>query len=272
MKGILSTVLLLSLPGFLRAANISVSLGATMNGNSYFSEDLITVGYSRINLGNGSLGSANALTGDRDGHYLLPGGGHTPATDPNPQPVGSGWDMFPRETQFSIGSLIFDNAGFTGIGTEVFSITSLDLSAFWKADPNRTNTSQGPPTVVSDISDYAIGLWFFNGPGQITFGALDASDTVTFTDGVLTSINLQITTAFSVQGFGTPAVWDGTFSVTGANLSYQINDSAATFMGNSTFVADLTGTVNSVIPEPSALALLGLAGLITANRRFRWRS
>lgn len=242
----------------------TVSLASTMNGSSYMSEDTVTGGFSRINMGNGSLGSAGANTGDADGHYLL-----SNFNNPSASPLGTSIDTFPREANFQVGNITYNEAGLTGIGVETVAITTIDLAAFWTSDPNRTsNTAGSTPTVISDISDHALGLWLFNGPGAITFGSLDASDTITFTNGVLTSINLQLATTFSASAFGMDLAWNGTFSIDGADLSYQIDDVESTFVGESRFVANLTGRVNSVIPEPSSLAL-GAAGLLVLLRRRR---
>ncbi|MEM6312487.1 MAG: PEP-CTERM sorting domain-containing protein, partial [Planctomycetota bacterium] len=156
----------------------------------------------------------------------------------------------------------------SGSGVETTAVTAIDLGEFWTSDPNRTSATPGtPPSVVSDISDRAIGLWFFDAPGSIGFGALDAADTVTFTDGVLTSIDLSIPTTFDVGG----SVWNGTFSITGDQLSYQINEVQPFGFGTSTLVADITGTVGAVgsfvIPEPSSLGLLGVSTLLLSRRR-----
>lgn len=242
----------------------TIQLASTMNGNSYISEDAATGAFARINAGDGSLGSVGANTGDADGLYPIANVGNS---DPGAL-LGTPVDLFPRETNFQVGSLTYNEAGLTGVGVEVRTILTLDLSAFWSPDPNRTNGTAGSaPTVISDISDRAIGLWLFDAPGSITFGALDATDTVTFTDGVLTSIDLDITTTFALEPFGMPLSFDGTFSITGASLSYRINDTAASFFGTHNLVANLTGTVNAV-PEPSSAALLalGLSALMMRHR------
>lgn len=265
----MKTLLLVLLLGLSAASGYSatISLASSMDGNSYLYESAYTGGYSRINLGNGSLGSAGANTGDRDGHYGVTSG-YTPATDPTPTSLGSGWDLFPREANFLVGSLNYDESLVSLSGVSTVAITSINLTEFWKADPNRTSASVGnPPTVVSDISDQAIGLWLFGLGGGISFGDLDAGDTITFTDGVLTSIDLSITTTFSASALS----WNGTFSISGDDIAYKIG----TF-GSSQFVADLNGTVNAVgiynaVPEPSALALLALAGASLASRRPRKR-
>ncbi|MEM9754301.1 MAG: hypothetical protein AAF916_13090, partial [Planctomycetota bacterium] len=109
------------------------------------------------------------------------------------------------------------------------------------------------------------GLWFFDGPGSITFGTNDpinpATDTVTFVDGVLSSIDFDVDTTFTADGFGTPVTWTGSLIVSGADISYQINDAQPLgFFGNATLVADITGTVNAV-PEPGLAAIASMLGL-----------
>ncbi len=244
----------------------TISLNSMMNGNSFISEDAVTGSFARINAGSGSLGSVGANTGDADGTYNI-----LNVSNPNPgSPWGDPIDIFPREANFQVGSLTYNGVGATGIGIETFAITAYNLSAFWSADPNRLNSApDAAPTVISDISDYGLGQWFFNAAGGISFGALDASDTVTFTDGTLTSINLAIPTSFTIDAYG--IAWNGTFSISGANLSYQINDTATTFFGPSTLIADLAGTVNAVtvVPEPSAFALAGLGAITMLFRRNR---
>lgn len=95
----------------------------------------------------------------------------------------------------------------------------------------------------------------------------ESPDTVTFINGQLASINLQIPTTFMVD-IGMPLEWNGMFSISGNQLAYSISDTQETFIGPSTFTANLTGTVNAVIPEPSA-ALLGAIGVLSLFRRRR---
>ncbi|MCW1885561.1 hypothetical protein OKA04_12550 [Luteolibacter flavescens] len=261
------SILLISLLGAASSLHAAtVSLASTMSGDSYISEDAATGGFGMIRLGNGSLGTAGANTGDADAIYDINNLGQA-----NPgSPLGTTIDLFPRETSFQVGSLSYDETGLTGVGTETVAITSFDLSAFWTSDPARTNGAPGgPPTVISDISDHALGLWFFDAPGGISFGSLDASDTLTFTNGQLTSINLAIPTTFTVN-IGTELAWSGTFSVTGNQIAYLINDVQETFIGPSTLTANLTGTVNAVVPEP-AVTLLGSLGALLLLRRRRCR-
>lgn len=226
--------------GFLSLSALShagtIPLASTMNGSSYMAEDLMTGGFSRINLGTGA-------SGDRDGHYAW-NGISDPATISSPTPLGSGWDLFPNETSFVFGSITYDDTGLTGIGVETADITAVNLGSFWTTGSSTT-----------DISDTALDLWFFGGSTQFTFGGLSANDTVTFTNGVLTSINLSLTTSFSASAYGNSPVWNGTFSITsGSTVSYDVedeqdfyyDDEEEIYLGTSTLLIKLGGTVNAV--------------------------
>ena len=237
------------------------SLASTMDADGFISEDVLTGSFAQISQGDG-------LPGDNDGLYDINDLGSA-----NPTAFGA-IDLFPREADFQIGGLTFAS-GVSGNETETVGIDNLDLSELWKSDPNRTNGAGGSPaTVVSDISDRGLGLWFFDAPGAITFGATDATDTVTFTNGLLTSIDLSIDATFSsANPFGGPDIeWVGTFSISGDQVSFQINNTQpAGFFGSSTLVIDLTGTVGAVntfvIPAPGAAVALGSFGLLVVRRR-----
>ncbi|MEM9585957.1 MAG: hypothetical protein AAGA03_01645 [Planctomycetota bacterium] len=242
-----------------------ISLASLMDPNGFISEDAVTGSFGRIGLGNGSLGSVGSNTGDADGLYDFAN-----FNSPNPGPPFDTVDLFPREADFLIGGLNFDENAISGSGVETTAITGIDLGEFWTSDPDRTNGTPGsPPTAISDISDRALGLWFFDQPGSIGFGALGANDTVTFSNGVLTSIDLSLDTTFDVAG----TVWNGTFSVTGDQVSYQISDTQTLFGFNSTLGVNLSGTVASVgvyaVPEPSGLSFLACSLAVPLLRRRR---
>ncbi|MEM7392784.1 MAG: hypothetical protein AAF492_10585, partial [Verrucomicrobiota bacterium] len=222
---------------------------STMDPRSFLSEDTITGGFGMVGLGDGTLGGTGlAHVGDADAIYDL-----DQIASNNPTQLGSDIDLFPRETQFQIGSLHYDDSGFTGSGLEVFAVTNIDLSGFWTADPNRLdNTPPSNPGVISDISDWAIGQWFFNNPGGIQFGALAPGGTVTLNDGVLTSIEVDLPTTFVIDAsgsFGVIGNYDGMFSISGASISWNINETEDLgVFGMSTFVAAMTGVVHAASP------------------------
>lgn len=231
----------------------SVPLASSMDPASTVSESTVTGETFVISNGDGTL--ANGKSGDDDSNPAF----------------GDPVNLFPREADFVVGSLEFDGAAISGVGVETTPITALDLSELWSSDPNRTSSDPSDDaTVMSDLSDYAIGAWLFNGPGSIGFGALDAADEVTFTDGVLTSIDFSVDATFSSD----PTVWSGVLSAIGDTLSFQINDTQlVNGFFNSTVVFDLTGTIGAVgaftIPEPTTLmACLTCCTLaVVASRR-----
>ncbi|MEL6498442.1 MAG: hypothetical protein AAGJ54_01045 [Planctomycetota bacterium] len=242
----------------------SISLASTMDTDSFVSENAITGAFAQIGQGDGSLGSVGSFTGDADGFYFLSDLGQA-----NPSPIGGSdpLDLFPREENFQVGSLGFDDAAIGGSGVETTAVTSLDLSELWTSDPNRVNGSAGsPPLVISDISDRALGLWFFDSGGSITFGGLDSADTVTFTNGQLTSIDVEVDAFFTIDGSDD---FVGSLVFSGDGISFQVEDTQ-TLGGffTSTIVIDLTGTVNAVVPAPGTAMLL-VAGVFGASRRRR---
>ncbi|MEM9187108.1 MAG: hypothetical protein AAGB00_11490, partial [Planctomycetota bacterium] len=86
--------------------------------------------------------------------------------------------------------------------------------------------------------------------------------TVTLTDGLLTSIDLTTSVVFSADfgGFGL-APFAGNLTIAGRQFDLQIDDTVPSLAGPINFVADLSGTVNAVVPEPTA-ALLTLLPLV----------
>jgi hypothetical protein len=213
-----------------------------MDSTGTLSEDQLIGGFGRINLGDGTTGDGDAIYDIGD------------INDPNPTLLGSPVDLFPREASFLVGSL--ETGPVTGSGTETVAITSIDLGEFWTSGQ------------TGDLSDPALGLMFFDAPRSISFGALDGGDTATYVDGVLTSIDLNITTAFhldlpaqtgcfitSAAAETQPLVWNGTLSIAGNQFSYQIDDVEDFIDPNtqqakqSNLIIDLTGTVDAVEPE-----------------------
>ena len=252
----------------------TISLASIMDADSFIAETQNTGSFARIGLGDGSLGSAGANTGDTDGLFLFPGPpfADEPPTD-NLILTGTPVDVFPREQNFEVGELTYDSSGVTASGVETVNVTGLNFDGLWLADPARVDFANfNAPTVISDISDYAIGLWFFNFPGSIEFDtSVTAADTVTFTDGVLTSINVVKDVDFIVDaaGFGSSElVYSGTLEFDGVSISLQIDDANPGFTGGeSRVIFDLTGRVTAVVPTPGSALSLAIVGLIATARR-----
>ena len=244
-----------------RVMAAEVSLASAMDATTGFSESTITAAQGRINLGSGGAGDADAAYDIATGSTLL----------------GSAIDLFPNqpnEADFTVGSVSFDDAGLSGVGVELAPITAIDLSGLW---------TDGSAT--TDISDVGLDMWF--GPmSSFSFGALDAADKLTFTDGVLTSIDLSIDAGLNTvdQGFNF-LTWSGVFSVSGSTLDLDITDTQFYDTGMfgslpSIFDSNLSGTVGSVgsyqlstVPEPSAalMVIAGLLGFAFVQRRLARR-
>ena len=224
----------------------SLGLSSTMDLNTGLSESLVTGAITQIGFGNG-------LPGDADGLYDI----SNPAT-----PFGA-LDIFPNEASFGVGSLDFDSGLVSGSGVETVAIQSLDLGSLWASG-----------SATTDINDVALGNWLFSAPRYFSFGSLDASDTVTFTDGLLTSVDLDVAASFVIFDASLSSVsFDGALSIVGDTIGLSINDTENFDTGfgvvPTTFTSDLAGTVNAVgiyvVPEPGTGLLMGL-GLMSLSR------
>lgn len=226
----------------------TIDLAGAADGASRISEFNLTGAFAQIDFGDGG-------TGDADGAYSL-------VDDSGP--LGTALDVFPSETNFGVGSLSFDNASFTGAGVETLPVTAIDLAQLFTANS---------PT--SDISGVNLSNFFFSTPVNFAFGAVDASDTVTFTDGVLTAIDLVIDASFTfdLALSGQPTSFEGSFSIAGNRFSLFIDDTefdVPTVFGTfpqSRVLIDIAGTVDAVIPAPGVATVLAMPGLLIARRR-----
>jgi hypothetical protein len=160
-------------------------------------------------------------------------------------------DFFPNNENFQLGHLTYDSAGLTGVGTEIRPVTGLSLDLF----PNIPRFSY-------------------------TTSASNISGAVTFTNGLLTSINVSsdvsITYAATQPGLysflaNQTLTEPGGFQINGNQLSLFIDDefpsSNPMFPWRAQF--DVFGTVNAVVPEPSSLLLLSVGPVVVFIRRRR---
>ncbi|MEM6274084.1 MAG: myxococcus cysteine-rich repeat containing protein [Myxococcota bacterium] len=199
----------------------TVDLASTMSPDSEIREPPLSGSLARIGLGDGSVG-------DADGLYLV--------TDPTLQVGDRDFDIFPNEVDFSVGSL--EHAPATGCGSETVAITALDLTQLLQ-----------PDSATTDISGEALFLWFFDARTSLRFGALDASDTVTFVDGQLTAINLSVSFDFLVDLGDTVATFsNGTLAIDGDQITLDLDDAVAIPGApvNPNVIFDLDGVVDAV--------------------------
>lgn len=173
---------------------------------------------------------------------------------------------------FSAGTIGYDETTLTGVGTEVISVAGLTLtinSAGFSPYLSAYNTGSG-------LGDFAFNYTIT--PSNLTGGGL------TFTNGVLTSVDLDASIAVKV-GLGTnPAfalgsLYNGTLSIDGASYAFNLdetknNTSPLGALTNTHMVFNRAGSIAAVtaVPEPSTVAMmaagLALVGLV-GRRRLR---
>lgn len=232
------------LPGVALAQ--TVSLSGPADADSRITEIGAFSAFAQIDFGDG-------MPGDADGAYSII----------DDSLFGTGVDVFPNETAFSVGSVSYDDGILNGSGPETLPVTAIDLSSFVG------NSGSG-----ADISN--LDLLFT--PGNIiSFGGLDASDTISFEDGVPTSIDLEIdfflTLFFDFSG--TPTTYEGSFSISGDQFLLSMNSEETNIVSpfapggiipSSTVIFDVRGRV-SAVPAPGAMALFGCGAFAAARRR-----
>lgn len=188
----------------------------------------ITGSQANISFGDGT-------PGDADGLY---------AVDDPTMAFGS-LDLFPNEADFVVGMLTYDRMLVCDTGVVTVAIEALDISELWAAG-----------SATTDISDAALSLWFFEQVNDLQFGPLPKDATVTFTDGMLTSIDLALTVSFTtdVPTDDTDPVWSGSLSFAGDAFTLSIDDVATDIntgffvVPESNLVMDISGTVDAVTP------------------------
>ncbi|MEM9944275.1 MAG: PEP-CTERM sorting domain-containing protein [Planctomycetota bacterium] len=244
-----------------------VSLASTMDAGGYFAEDAALDSIARINFGDGT---AN----DRDGanQYSDPNDGSFDPNKPESDytPFGtSNLNIFPNETNFNVGQVGFDETGLSPTFTGTVQINSLDLGAFYTLND-----------ATSDINGVDFPLLFPFG-GGLTLGTFDANDTLTFTNGLLTSIDVEVEADVFVADFTGQVTYDGLLTFSGSNINLNImeTETVVGFTGpfNSTLDFQLSGIVGAVnnfqisaVPEPGSFGLAATAfGLIALRRRNR---
>jgi hypothetical protein len=204
-----------------------IELATVVTADSRVAEFDLTGSQARVRYGTGA-------SGDFDGLYDV--------NDPTTM-YGRGLDVFPREGNFVVGSLRY-NVADAGALNGTFPVSALDLAGLWADD-----------SATSDISAAALSVWLFGRTVQLRFGPIDAADTVTFSNGVLTSLDVEVTAELSVDfaaGLAPATVYDGRLTLTGNRLSLSMDDTvedvrtARGVQPRSRFVIDVSGVVSAV--------------------------
>lgn len=143
---------------------------------------------------------------------------------------GSGYDVFPNDAHFALGTLSYDSI--SGVGFETATVTGLTGDWNLNVDPSF-------------------------GPYSTSFS--EVTGTVQFQDGVLAGLNLSSSVAFTyTAGPISGATYAGTFNVAGENWSLKADN---VFDLPVRHEWDFSGTVTGV-PEPGPLALAGMGVVV----------
>ncbi|MEM9081582.1 MAG: hypothetical protein AAGC74_12920 [Verrucomicrobiota bacterium] len=249
-------MLLLLLLGNLSIAPAAVlSLASTMDPASRITEYNITGSFTSIENGDGSAV-------DIDGFYDI--------NNPSNQfgnGTGDRHNTFPNEENFSIGTLEFDETLIVGTGTEIIPVTavSIDLS--------------------NDIAATGLRPFTLDSPNSFTFGNFNSGASLTFDDGLLSSISLSIPVFLNYLPTlnANPFSYTAELAINGDAISIS-GDHTATITGqvptgftggpfDSRMVFDLNGSVNAVgtffVPEPTTSSLIPATLFLVFSRRNR---
>jgi hypothetical protein len=226
----------------------SLSLESTMDENSVIRDYDFSGSFAQINKGTNSGVDADAYWNINNPSQKFGAG------------INEVNDMYPNEGDFGVGSLDFNASLVTTTGVATFPIQGvvLDLS--------------------NDLRAVSLKGFFFGSADSVDFslGGFDANDTVTFTDQLLTSIDIDTSFTMTVTAGPNVLPYSGTFAVSGSALTIDMDQTnptpGFTLSGSSRFVFDFDGVVDGVgvttVPEPSGVLFL-IGGLIAGSFKRR---
>ncbi len=233
---------LLALAGTLSAgaATKSIQLYATMDTNGYYTESQIVGGGGSIGFDYG-VNHADSLFTFDNAHF---------STDPNEggsyiyeegELAGTAIKVFPNDENFNWGTISYDDSTVTPTGTSYATITSDNLDVSDSIDQGFTGTG------LAEV--------FFDSECPITFSGV--SGTITFVNGVVSSVSLTATVHFEVTVDvpypyslifpDTFAEYTGSFTIVNNAVQFSMNSTDYDLfyypLLSSTFVWDLPGTL-----------------------------
>jgi len=160
-----------------------------------------------------------------DGFFLI-------SSLPNFEPIGSGGDVFPREADFDLGTIAYDDAGLTGAGAESATITgySVDFDA----------------NIADDDVVFSIGY---------ATTLQNVAGTLHFLDGALSSIDLtsDITFTYDISHLGGGVLnYAGTFTIDGDQFTLDVDDTQTVpGFGDFRYAWESTGTIDDLAATPA---------------------
>lgn len=169
----------------------------------------------------------------------------------------------------SSGAISFDDAGITGQGTETVAASALTFN-FNKMGFSPFN------------SPHNAGSGFGNAGWDYVINASNVAGTgLTFTDGLLTSIDLTADIAVQVRFGGNASLawastYDGTLTFNGDSFAFNVNvfqDNLTPFgtFTDTRLVFNRGGTIGQVgslfVPEPASALMLAMAAVAMIRRR-----
>jgi hypothetical protein len=137
-------------------------------------------------------------------------------------PIGGGADIFPREAEFDLGTLTYDDAALTGVGAETAAITGYTVDVSKNIADDDALFSTGYATTLANVA----GSLSFDG-GQLVGITLTSDITFTYEIG--------------------PLAYDGAFSITGNRFELLVDELISTDQGDFRYAWDSGGTIDQVL-------------------------
>lgn len=201
-----------------------------------------------------SFGAAADALGTATGSSLvsLGDGGSITVTFDAPITNGPGADFAVFENGFAFGDLVFAELGYVEV-----SSNGSDFARFPSASLTQTATQVGSFGGIDPTDIYNLAGKHAGGLGT-PFDLSDLLSLASVSGGVVDVTSIAHVRIVDVVGRITPTAG---YVPSVDSLGNVINDPYATNFASSGFDLDAVGVINSVVPDPTGLAVVMLAGL-----------